>query len=90
MTNKNELLDLCQAAKPPSSARGDRREGGDRRKEADRRAGNERRSGPDRRKFKGLGASISDLEQRIAALSHDDRKSIGNGSGWDKLIVPFG
>lgn len=90
MTNKDESLNLTQVAKPPAQA-GDRRGGGDRRQETDRRTGNERRSGPDRRKFKGLGASLSDLEQRIAAaLSHDDSKSTGNGSGWDKLIVPFG
>jgi hypothetical protein len=91
MTNKDESLNLSQVTKPPSPQVGDRRGGADRRQETDRRTGNERRCGPDRRKFKSLGASLSDLEQRIAAaLSHEDHKGVGNGSGWDKLIVPFG
>jgi len=91
MTDKDELLQLSQAAKAPSPDLGDRRAGSDRRRETDRRSGNERRSGPDRRKFKGLGASLSDLEHRIAAaLSHEGEQSNAHGSGWDKLIVPFG
>lgn len=91
MTDKGELLQLSQAAKAPSPDLGDRRAGADRRRETDRRSGNERRSGPDRRKFKGLGASLSDLEQRIAAaLSHEGEQGNAHGSGWDKLIVPFG
>ncbi|MDS4014553.1 MAG: hypothetical protein RKP46_09380 [Candidatus Accumulibacter sp.] len=91
MTNKHDLEELSQVAKAPSPDLGDRRTGADRRQDSDRRRGSERRNGPDRRKFKSLGESLSDLEQRIAAaLSHENDKSSAHGSGWDKLIVPFG
>jgi len=62
----------------------DRRSTGDRRRSVDRRRGGERRetSNPD--------LLFADLEMRVAtALRQHGGLLEGDGSGWDKLIVPF-
>jgi hypothetical protein len=62
----------------------------DHRSVLDRRIGSERRHNADRRKPPDNDALLSELERRIAAALHERGSDLeGNGSGWDKLIVPF-
>jgi hypothetical protein len=70
----------------------------DRRSGADRRAGGERRKGSDRRNEAERGMisawppdpQFAELEMRVAAAIRQSAGHIqGNGSGWDKLIVPL-
>ncbi|MCB1942978.1 MAG: hypothetical protein H6942_10540 [Candidatus Accumulibacter sp.] len=63
----------------------------DRRRSAgDRRAGIDRRRSGDRRRAHDGDALIAELERRVAAAIRQNGGNIGNdGSGWDKLIIPF-
>ncbi|HAY28893.1 MAG TPA: hypothetical protein DCY47_15715 [Candidatus Accumulibacter sp.] len=62
----------------------------ERRGAADRRQIAERRSGIDRRRATDLDPLLAELETRVAsALRHRGGSIEGNGSGWDKLIVPM-
>lgn len=77
-------------AQPKTTGVADRRTG------ANRRQGNERRSGADRRKPNDRrtqfdpDAMLAELENRIAAAIRQETGAVGgDGSGWDKLIVPF-
>lgn len=62
----------------------------DRRSVPDRRVGSDRRHNPARRKAPDNEALLADLERRVATAIRQDGGNIeGNGSGWDKLIIPF-
>ena len=63
----------------------------DRRSLADRRlGGGDRRQNADRRKPPDSEALLAELEKRVAAAIRQQGSNIeGNGSGWDKLIIPF-
>jgi len=63
----------------------------DRRSVPDRRlGGGERRQNAERRMPPDSEALLAELERRVAAAIRQQGSSIeGNGSGWDKLIIPF-
>ncbi|WP_291985462.1 hypothetical protein [Candidatus Accumulibacter sp. ACC007] len=62
----------------------------DRRSVPDRRAGSDRRHTAERRRTVDSEALISELERRVAAAIRQQGDHLeGNGSGWDKLIIPF-
>ena len=67
----------------------DRRSRPDRRGEADRRRGGDRRRSGDRRDARDADLLLAELEMRVAAAIRQSGGLIeGDGSGWDKLIVP--
>lgn len=77
--------DPCQTGALPSLGVADRRSVPDR-----RLGGGDRRRTPDRRKPADSEALLAELEKRVAAAIRRDGGNIeGDGSGWDKLIVPF-
>jgi len=48
----------------------------------------ERRCGSDRRKLRFTDRSITEMEERLAALVRSKKaNSDDEGSGWDKLII---
>ncbi|EXI81159.1 MAG: hypothetical protein AW10_01359 [Candidatus Accumulibacter appositus] len=62
----------------------------DRRSVPDRRVCSDRRHNADRRKPADSEALLAELEKRVAAAIRQQGSNIeGNGSGWDKLIIPF-
>jgi hypothetical protein len=64
----------------------------DRRSVPDRRVCSDRRLNADRRRSQPTAKPCSaELEKRVAAAirQQGDRNIEGNGSGWDKLIIPF-
>lgn len=68
----------------------DRRSGVNRRQGNERRSGVERRKPADRRTQYDPEALLAELENRIAAAIRQENDAVGSdGSGWDKLIVPF-
>ena len=70
--------DHCPRTTPPSQGVVDRRSLPDRRKSADRRRPVDN------------GALLAELENRVVvALRQHGGKLKADGSGWDKLIIPF-
>lgn len=81
--------DPRQPASASSPGAADRRSGPDRRGESDRRRGTDRRRG-DRRDPRDADLLLAELEMRVAAAIRQSGGVVeGDGSGWDKLIVPF-
>lgn len=68
----------------------ERRSAPDRRSAGERRRGVDRRRSGERRETLNPDLLFADLEMRVAAaLRQQGGLPEGNGSGWDKLIVPF-
>lgn len=63
----------------------------DRRSCPGRRGESDRRCGLDRRQPRNDDLWFAELEMRVATATRQSAGAIeGDGSGWDKLIVPFG
>jgi len=76
--------DRCPQTTQPSQGVADRRS------RPDRRTGTERRNSADRRRPVDNDASLAELENRVAAaIRQHGGKLKADGSGWDKLIIPF-